>query len=395
MPKLSQIKKAIETEYLNESLKRGVLMKPIRILHFGIVGGLGGVDTFLMNLYKHIDREKVQFDFILNHDTRAYFQDEFEAMGAKIYPIMYSKRECVLKHNHILDNFFKEHTEISGVHMHMNFIRYYAPLVYAKKYNVPIRIYHSHNSQDMYPSKSIIKEVTEAIARKNIGKYTTDLFACSNIAGKYMFEDKSFKVIKNAIETDKYVFNENIRIAKRKELGVGDKFVVGFVGRLQYQKNPEFIIDIFNELHKKMPNSVLAMVGVGRLEEKVREKMSIYNIQDSVLMLGKRDDVAELLQAFDCFLLPSRFEGLGIVAIEAQTAGLPCFLSDGVPEETNITDLATYISLNNSADEWANEILNKSIGLNRRNVQQKIINAGYDIKNMAKNMESYYLNHTL
>lgn len=366
---------------------------PIRILHWGMLGGLGGVETFIMNTYRHIDKSKIQFDFLTLHDAPIAFEDEIIQSGGKIYKEIYSKRESIIKHHLSLQNFFNKHTEISGVHMHMNSITYHAPLIFAKKNKIPIRIYHSHNSANMHPSNSIIKKYLEQNTRSNVDKYATNLFACSDLAGKYMFGDKSFSVIKNAIDTKKYIFNETVRNQKRQELELGDNFVVGTVGRLQFQKNPEFIIETFKSLHDKVNNSILVIVGAGPLREKVEKMIKEYNLEDCVKLLGQRNDVPELMQAFDCFLLPSRFEGLGIVLIEAQAAGLPCFTSESVvPQDVEITDLMEFISLDKNSEFWANRILEKK-NVVRKNTYEQIKVAGFDIYDMVDKLQEFYLSN--
>lgn len=371
--------------------------KPKRVLHFGMLGGIGGVETFIMNIYRNIDREKLQFDFITLHNQDIAFSDEILSMGGKIYSCLYSKHESVFRHSSAWKVFFDVHKSgYCAVHQHANFPRYSAPLRYAKKYGIKKRIFHAHNSMNMYPSDSFVlnlqKEISERITINNLKKYATDLFACSDLAANYMYRGRyDYKFIPNAIETDKFIYNESMRDNKRRELNLGDKFVIGTVGRLQYQKNPEFIIEIFNAVHRTNPNSELIMVGIGVLEDKIRKMIADYKLTDCVQLLGRRYDVPELMQAFDCFLLPSRFEGLGIVYIEAQAAGLRCFASEGVvPMEAKVTELMNYISLDKPAEFWADKIL-ESHDTERINMKSEIIKAGYDIKEMAKTMQEFYL----
>lgn len=370
-------------------------MKQKRVLHWGLMDTLGGVETFVINIYRHIDKEKIQFDFLTMHNQNVAFSDEIEAMGGKIYKCIYSKHESMYKHKKSYDDFFANHHDYKAVHMHMNFPRYIAPLKYAKKYGIEKRIYHAHNSKDMYPSSSFIvnmrKRITEEYTIQNLKKYSTDLFACSRLAAEYMYHGKyDYKFIPNAIETDRYLFNKTIRKKKRYELNLGDKFVIGTVGRLQYQKNSEFTIEIFHEVHKRNKNSVLIMVGEGDLKQKLVEMAKAYNIIDSIMFLGSRNDVPELMQAFDCFLLPSRFEGLPVVLVEAQTAGLPCFASDTITNEVNITPLIHFHSIQeDNANLWSESILKTNI--QRRNMKSDVVKAGFDIKDLATKMTDYYL----
>ncbi len=282
-----------------------------------------------------------------------------------------------------------------AVHLHSNFPRYIAPLKYAKKYGITKRIFHSHNTKDMYPSSSIItnsrKWITEEVTIQNLGKYATHLWACSEQAGKYMFRDKYlYEVIPDAIDAKKFQFNELTRKEKRLELDLKDEFVIGFVGRLQYQKNPEYLIEIFNAICKKNPKAKLVIVGTGKSETDIRIMCNERKLLERVLFLGQRDDVMSLMQAFDCFVMPSRFEGLGITYIEAQAAGLPCFGSIEVPREAGITNLMHYIPLTKNPDIWADKILSNST-VKRTNRYQEIKSAGYDICDLAERLEKFYL----
>ena len=362
-----------------------------RVLQYGNFG-VGGVQSFIMNIYRNIDREKIQFDFILPHDGGIAYESEILDMGGRIFRCIYSKRESIIKHHRSWCDFYEKYShDFCALHMHMNQIRYYAPLVYAERYGIKKRIYHSHTSSDMNPSNSIIKKLTEFDTRINLSRYATDLFACSDSAGRYMFGNKKFNVIPNAIETDKFIFNEGVRKKKREELRLGDKFVIGTVGHLSYIKNPEFAVEIFNAVHRKNPNSELIMVGIGALEDKIKQMIADYKLTDCVQLLGRRYDVPELMQAFDCFLMPSRFEGLGIVYIEAQAAGLACFASEGVvPMEAKVTELMNYIPLDKPAEFWADRILASHI-IERRNMKSEIIKSGYDIKDLAQKLQYFYL----
>ena len=368
-----------------------------RVLHWGLQGGIGGVETFVINLYRHIDRDKVQFDFLTNEKSDVAFSEEIEAMGGMIYREIVPKSISIIRHQQSYTDFFEKiHVQdFIAVHQHSNFPRYIAPLKYAKKYGIKKRIYHAHNCQDMHPSKSLLvnakKRITEFCTIQNLGRYATDLLACSEKAGEFMYQNKYPSVfIPNAIETDRFVFNENKRAIIRRELQLGEAFTVGFVGRLQYQKNPEFLINVFESIHKWKPDSKLVCVGVGTLEEKCRKMVADKGLEEATLFLGIRNDVPDLLQAFDCMVMPSRFEGLGITYIEAQAAGLQTYGSDEVPIETEITGLMHRIPLALSADEWAGQVLS-FIETKRRNTKSEICQAGFDIKDLAKRMENFYL----
>ena len=197
--------------------------------------------------------------------------------------------------------------------------------------------------------------------------------------------------MKNAINTEAFTYNEEIRTAKRKELNIGPtSTVIGSVGRLSYQKNSDFIVDIFAKFHERNSKSVLILVGVGDLLDKINEKINQYNLYDCVQLLGSRNDVNEIMMAMDFFLLPSRFEGLPIVMVEAQCVGLPCLVSDTITKEIALSKGAQYISLNKTADEWA-DILDKTSHDSKRVSGKEIVkNKGYEIDSASKDLEEYY-----
>lgn len=222
----------------------------------------------------------------------------------------------------------------------------------------------------------------------------TDYWACSEIAGKWMFKNRNFRVIHNAINVSDFVYNESIRQKVRTQLGLlKDEFVIGHVGRFSYQKNHDFLIDVFNEVHRRLPEAVLILIGDAVEDElylnKAKQKVKELNLVENVRFLGIRNDVPDLMQAMDCFLFPSRFEGLGIVIIEAQTAGLPCYVSSVIPNEVKITNLVDFISLNESPENWAEKII-KNKNYKRKDISKEIIKAGYDINTEIKKMQKFY-----
>lgn len=366
------------------------MKEPIRILHWGMTPSVGGMETFLIEIYKHIDRTKVQFDFLIAHDGSIAYEDEIRKLGGRIYRVTYNFKENPYLYTKALDVFFKTHKEIKGIHMHSCFIGYSKLLKVAKKNDVSIRIYHSHNSDNMYPNNNVLFRFLESYNKRCIKRNATDLFACSQKAGKYMFDKSNFTVIKNAIDLEKFSYNINIRKTKRAELGVDDKIVIGSVGRLQYQKNPLYIIDVFNEVHKKEKNTMLLMVGEGNLYAQIINKIKEYKLEDSVKLLGQRNDVSQLMQAFDAFLFPSIFEGLGIVLIEAQACGLPCLASDVIPIEAKATDIISFLSLNDSVKKWANYLI-EIAKIPRVNHTIQVNNHGYNILELAKYLTNFYV----
>lgn len=359
----------------------------IRVLH--VVGGMnqGGTENFLMNLYRNIDREKIQFDFLVNRN--GVFDKEIVSLGGKVYYIPALQKVGQIKYTKELDNFFEQHKEYRIVHSHINQVSGLI-LERANKANIPVRIAHSHNNKY---GKNIIVNLYKKYLRKKINKNANYKFACSKQAGEFLFgKDSDFKIIHNAIDTSKFTYNEKIRQKVRKQFNISpDCFVIGSVGRLCYQKNPIFLINVFYENTKLNKNCKLILVGKGSLKNKLLRYIKKYNLTEKVIVLEDRKDVNELMQAMDFFVLPSRFEGLGIVLIEAQASGLRCIASEGViPEEAKVTELLEFYSLNKKPKEWANEIYNNE-KYQRRDTSKEIRDKKYDIKDIAKYLEQMYV----
>lgn len=358
---------------------------PIRILHIVTYMGRGGLETMLMNYYRHVDREKVQFDFLTHRDFKADYDDEIESLGGKIYHIPrlvpWSK-----SYLNALDMFFTEHPEYKIVHVHQDCLSSVI-LKVAEKHGVPVRIAHSHSSSQDKNIKYFIK----LFYMRQIPQYATQLFACSEKAGDWMFGGKSYDLLNNAIDTSKYAYSETTALKIRREFDIAkDCFLVGHVGRFSYPKNHPFLIDIFNAVHMLDKSARLLLVGDGEGRKAIEEKVEQLGLQDCVIFTGVREDVPDLLQAMDAFVFPSLWEGLGIVAIEAQAAGLPCFISDKVPAECIITDSVKMISLKSKPEIWADEILSVK-NTERKNNREKVIKAGYDIKENAEWLQNYYI----
>lgn len=345
-----------------------------------------GLETMLMNYYRNIDRTKIQFDFLTHRPYRSDYDDEIEKMGGKVYyaPRLYPQNYPV--YFKWMKNFFKEHPEYKIVHSHIDTMSY-LPLLAAKKAGVPIRIAHSHNTSLDRDFKYLLKQYF----RLKINSVCTHRLACGEDAGKFLFGNRSFKVIPNAIDAEKFYFNEELRNKKREELGINSEFVVGHVGRLSYQKNHKFLIEIFKELLKKEPKSLLLLVGVGEKEQEIRNQVENLGIDDKVRFLGNRSDVNELYQAMDVFVMPSFFEGIPVVGIEAQFAGLPCIFSDKVPEEVKFNKMTVFISLSSSINDWITSI-EKGKKIIRNLEKNVLFNSKYNVKISFSLLEELYLN---
>lgn len=357
---------------------------PLRILQVVTYMGRGGLETMLMNCYRHIDRSVVQFDFLVHRDFRADYDDEIESLGGIIHRLPRLNPVSPSYHKALL-TFFGQHPEYRIVHAHLDCMSAF-PLTAAKKCGVPVRIAHSHNASQDKNWKYLLKRYY----MRRIPSVATHLFACSESAGRWMFPGQQVTVVKNGIETQSFAFDPAVRNEVRRELGLNHELTLGHVGRFAPQKNHDFLMEIFAQVHRRNPEAVLLLVGEGPLEQQIREKAERLGLAEKVRFLGIRTDVNRLLQAVDVFVMPSRYEGLGIAAVEAQTAGVTCVLSDGVPECCKLTEHVKFLSLRDTPGKWADLILQKS-ETQRVSRQSEVVAAGYDIKHTARWLQSFYL----
>ena len=361
----------------------------IRVVH--VIGSVckGGVESVVFNYYKFIDRTKVQFDFVVDDDSPCEIPDEILNLGCRVYKIPpYTKLLAYIK---ALKKIFIEN-DYKIVHSHMNTLSVFT-LYAAKKAGVPIRIAHNHSTAGKGEFKrNLVKYALRPFAKL----YPTHLFACSEYSGRWLFGIKEFNkgkvtVFNNAIDTSLFLFNEDMRSKVRCDLGIEDKFVIGHVGRFMTQKNHSFLIDVFNEIHKRDKKSVLLLVGDGELRTQIEEKVKALNLQDYVVFTGSRNNVHELYQAMDVFVLPSLYEGLGMVAVEAQAAGLPCYISSKVPNEAIlISKQYRTLPLGVSPKIWASSITKDLTIYQRESDTKTIVSQGYDIREVVKTLEEHY-----
>ncbi len=362
--------------------------KPIRVAQ--VIGKLNaaGVESVMNNYYRNIDHSKIQFDYIIDEDSSCKPPQELKDMGARYFVVPpYQKLPAHLK---ALRKLYKENN-YKIVHSGMNTLAVFS-LFAAWTAGVPVRINHNHSTANKGEGKRIILKY----ALKPFAKlFATDYFACSEFAGRWLFGNKTFdegkvRVFNNAIELDRFAFDPVKRQEVRSRYDLTDKnFVVGHVGRFMPQKNHDFLIDIFAELLKKKPDAVLMLVGDGELRNEMREKADRLNISDKVIFVDPTTKVEEYYQAMDVFCFPSIFEGLGLVAVEAQASGLPAVVSDEVPEEADITDVIRHMSLRSSARKWAEALL-KYKGV-QRDRELALESSKFNIKNESKKMEQFYL----
>lgn len=363
--------------------------EPIRVAQ--IVGKWlgGGVEAVVMNYYRHIDRSKIQFDFICDEDSTNIPYEEIESLGGKV--ILIPPYQKVFKYHKALKKALKE-GNYKIVHSHINTLSVFS-LFAAKCAGVPVRIAHSHSTTNKKEKK---KNMLKQILRPFSKVFATDYMCCSELAGCWLFGNKEYDkgnvyLLNNAIDLDKFKYDEKIRNEKRKEFNIDDDtLVIGHVGRFVEQKNHRFLIDIFNEVHKEKENSILMLVGQGPLMEEIKEKVKALGLENSVMFLGQRSDVKDLYQAFDVFCLPSLYEGLPVVGVEAQATGLLCLFSDDMTKETKVLDTTEFLSLNQSVEEWANDIVKKQSKYERKDVKNIIADNNFDIIFESKKLENKY-----
>ncbi|MDQ0242549.1 glycosyltransferase involved in cell wall biosynthesis [Bacillus fengqiuensis] len=368
-------------------------MEPIRILQVVTIMNRGGLETMLMNYYRQMDRSKIQFDFMVHRMEKGHYDDEILSMGGKVYRMPQIRPGNYRLYFKQLNDFFSEHPEYKVVHSHINENSSFV-LRAAKQAGVPCRIAHSHLS-DLGID---IKLPFRLYARFSMKDHPTQYFACSKNAGKWLFgqgvsSSKGITVLNNAVNVEEFKYDGEMRTKIRNEIDAGDKLVVGHVGRFNKQKNHDFLIDIFKALHDKHPNSMLVMIGDGHLRSSIEKKVASLELSSSVKFLGVRGDISDIMQGMDLYLFPSLFEGLPVVLVEAQAAGLKCIVSDTITRETDVSGRVEFVSLKESLDEWADRILASSY--EHTDTSELLRQNGYDTVTMAKWLTEYYKEHAV
>lgn len=355
-----------------------------RILIFGMTETPGGVESVLLNYYRNIDRTKLQFDFLCNFHKPAAYEEELMKLGGHVYHIT-ARSENRRKYEEELEEFFKETKGIYRViWVNVCSLANIDYLKYAKKYGISRRIIHSHNSENM---DGFLRGLLHRWNRERIEVYATDFWACSEKAADWFYKDRlkpKVHLINNAIKVENYAFSLKRREEIRERLQWKHNYVIGNIGRLHFQKNQEFILDIFAILIRRAPAFRLVFVGGGEDEKKLRQKASDYGISEYIFWAGVQKDIRGWLSAFDLFLFPSLFEGQSVVALEAQANGLMTLASEGViSEEVWMNENFHFMSLSYSAEEWAERIMELRKGPQERIpyevIRPKFQKRGYDI----------------
>ncbi len=368
------------------------MRQPLRVLQ--VVGKMdrAGAETLLMNLYRHIDRSRVQFDFLTHRDDAGDYDAEITDLGGTVYHVCPMSLKNGLRYPQALKAFFENRPGYRIIHSHIDAMSA-LPLGAAKRAGVPVRIAHSHNTAFPRDGKYPIR----LLARQLLPLVATHCFSCSDAAAGFLFpkktmENGSYAVLPNAIELERFAFSPSIRAAKRQELEIGSEtFVVGHVGRFCMQKNHDKLLHIFAVLHQRRPDSILFLVGQGELKNKISALSTQLGIENSVHFLGVRNDVERLMQAFDLFLLPSLYEGFPVVGVEAQAAGLPCLMSDRIKSDVALTDPVVFVPLEADDALWAQRA-EELFTCCRESTTEKLAAQGFDIKKQASFLEDFYLN---
>lgn len=361
--------------------------EPIRILHILQRMEAGGTQALLMNIYRNIDRNLIQFDFLVEYPDKDFYDDEIISLGGRIYYSNVRNDLNIFRFKRQLKDILCSKYQYKIVHVHAYTIGYFC-LKTAKECGVPVRIAHSHSNSMTKDYKKYIK----ILLQKLYSIYATNFLACSIEAGNYLFKNKKFEVLNNAIDSNKFSYDKKIREEYIEKLNLDNCFVVGHVGRFRPEKNHDFLIDIFYEIKKKKENSVLILVGTGDLEAIIKKKVEKLGLSNCVKFLGNRNDMHNIYHIFDICIFPSIYEGLGIVAIEAQAVGIPIVCSDRLPDESNISPLFIKKSLNDTAEEWAEVCIKESDNkFKHNNMKNYIIESGFDLKSNVKYIENYYI----
>lgn len=363
--------------------------EPIRILHVIGIMNRGGAETMIMNLYRNIDRDEVQFDFVENEGNEAAFDAEIRQLGGKIYRCPHYNGKNHFTYIRWWNSFFKAHKgEYPIVHGHIGSTAAIY-LSIAKKHGA-YTIAHSHSAGSGSAMYRMFAYPTRHIADK--------FFACSKDAGISRYgktvgnDSNRCQILNNAIDARRFSFNQETRKQVRNVLHIAENsIVIGHVGRFVEAKNHLFLIDVFADVRKHDPNAVLLLVGDGERRPEIQAAIAETHLEKAVILAGVRSNVWDFYQAMDVFVFPSVYEGLPVSLVEAQAAGLPCCVSSNVPRDSAITDLVEYIPLENGPDKWA-EIVLQSAKTSRTNMLREIQNAGFDVSSTANWLKDFYLN---
>ena len=371
------------------------MTKPLRVLFFIDRLRLGGIQMLAYDILRVNDPTMMDIEILNLDDGQEYpLTKTLKDMGVTIHQLKGAWLRTPLDYPHYfksVDCFFEQHHNYDVVHMHSSSKNYYI-LKCAAKWDIPVRVAHSHNTG--FQSRNPLVIAYGNLLKKPMRHYATHWVGCSKLACEWLFgkgsvERGEARVILNGIDSSLFVYNESVRKELRQEMGIDDKFVIGHVGRFVNQKNHTFLLDIFAEICKRRDDAVLLLIGIGELMDAMKEKAANLGIADKVRFIGFRDDRNRFMQAMDSFLFPSLYEGLSVVLIEAQAAGLPVFASDSTTNETQYSPYMKFLSLKQPAALWAEELL-KMGRIERKDMTETLSQAGFDIRAMVRNLYQLY-----
>ncbi len=364
---------------------------PIRIAQIVGKAKNGGVESFILNRYQYIDKTKIQYDCIIDEDSTCYtFQDKIISLGGRI--IVVPPYQKLIANQKALYKIFTEN-KYPAVYSHLNTLSVF-PLFTAWLAGIPVRIAHSHSTAGKGRGE-FKRNIMKYILRPFAKIFPTDLCASSNFAGEWMFGKRTMRtgrvsIWSTAIDIERFAYNEESRREIRGRFNLEGKFVVGHAGRFVSQKNHDFLLDVFYELHKLRSDSVLFLVGDGPLFNKFRDKVKALGLEDGVIFAGSVSDIEKYYNAMDVFIFPSIYEGLGMAAVEAQISGLPVIASRVLPDDAKICDNFCFMSLTQTAGDWAREALKISDGYIRLDMSGYAYEKGMDMKTEAAKMTQWY-----
>lgn len=353
----------------------------VRVLHFLNGLGMGGAESFVMNIYRNIDRTRVQFDFMVRSDDLGPYVDEVEAMGGKVFRSPFFPSKAVANYRY-LSKFFKEHAEdYAAVHVHANALVYIIPLSLAKRNGVPVRIIHSHSSCGYNSLASALHRLNKRI----IPSLVTDRFSCSDLAGKWMFDNDDCKLILNGIDIDAYKFSPQKRQEIREKLCIETKKVIGHVGRFIKVKNHKFLIDCFDKIHSADSNTVLLLLGDGEDMAEIKAFVREKGLDNCVVFTGAVGNVSDYLSAMDLFMFPSLWEGLPLTLIEAQANGMPCLISNKISKTIVMNKNVISLPIDNEK-AW----VTAAAACYERTDELSSELCKFDIKTISRELEDFY-----
>lgn len=367
-----------------------------KVLVFGMTENPGGVESFLMNYYRTIDRKKLSFDFLCNSYQKCAFEEELLQSGAKVFHITARSQNPVRYHKELSEFFRKNRSHYDAIWVNVNSLANIDYLKMAKKYGIQRRIIHSHNSRNMDSKlRGLLHEHNKGI----IDRYATDFWACSEMAAQWFYRKElqpKVTIIYNAIDPDRKKYDASKRTQVRSKLNLKESDIcIGNVGRLHFQKNQKFALEVFSEYVKINPDSRLVFVGQGPDEENLKKKAEESGLNGKVVFAGVQQDIQAWLSTFDVFLFPSVFEGFGIATLEAEANGVPILASDAaVSEPLRIADNISLMTFEQSAAEWAeklDQIARTQSRTSYAEIRRRFEEHHYDIHTEARRLEKLFL----